>query len=155
MTMRWRKNGLTPEGFTLIEILTAIVIASVIGVAFVTPYFISARAFGPGGPADQGQLSFMTLGQMELFRSELSALSVDQWTSSIISLASASPYRAPDGFADGKPFTVLRRVACFESDLSTTDQSCSSGYALVSVTVAELRSDQSLTLSLVKTREGL
>ncbi|VAX14811.1 hypothetical protein MNBD_NITROSPINAE04-1024 [hydrothermal vent metagenome] len=153
--MRIRKSdNRLADGFTLIEILAAIVIASVIGAAFITPYFVSARAFGPGAPADQGRLSFMALGQMELFRSELSALSANQWTSSIISLASASPYRVADGHADGKTFAVSRSVVCFNSDLATYDQSCSSGYALVSVTISEPQSGQSLTLSLVKTKEG-
>lgn len=143
------------KGFTLIEILVVIVIASVIGVAFVSSYFVSARALGPGAVTDQARLSFVTWGQAELFRSELSALSSSQWSSSMAALASASPYRVADSQVDRRTFIVSRSVACLNSDLATYDQSCSSGYALVSVAVSEPGSGQSLTLSFVKTKEGL
>lgn len=150
-----RRNEVAPGAYTLIEIVVSVVIASVIGAAFIAPYLISARALGPGAVTDQGRLSFMTVGQMELFRSELSAFSSSQWTSSMAPLASASPYPAADGQVDGRVFTVTRSVACFNSDLTTPDQSCSSGYALISVAVSEPQSDQSLTLSFVETKTGL
>lgn len=154
MTINKRNLGAI-EGYTLIEIVVSIVIASVIGVAFITPYFISARALGPGSVTDQGRLSFVTSGQMELFRSELSSFSRAQWSSSMAPLVSASPYPVADVQVDAKTFTVTRSVACYNGDLVTVDQTCSPGYALISVIVSEAEAGESFTLSLVKTKAGL
>jgi len=142
------------RGFTLIELVVTIVILAVAWV-FAAPAVVSVMGLGVQGGVALSQMAVTAQGQAELFVRELSAIDKGAWSSTVSSLASASPYpHTPNPQLDGKLYTALRSVECVRQDLTTPDPGCAAGYAKSTVTVSDPLNGANISIVFIKTRAG-
>lgn len=143
-------------GFTLIETLITIVILSIAALAIMTPMLVASSGVGAKGEAVTAQMAALAQGQAEFALSGLTALSDTGWKNTLLSLSGASPVTiSPDAELDGKFFRTTESFVCLAKDLVLADPSCADGYARISVTITDLVTGKTFSLTFIKTKTGL
>ncbi|VAX16105.1 hypothetical protein MNBD_NITROSPINAE02-86 [hydrothermal vent metagenome] len=144
------------RGFTLIELIIAIVIFSIASLALIAPALISARGVGAGGAASGMQLAAKGQEYAEIISSDLTGLSQSDWAPLLSGLVSSSPITtSPGATLNGKTFRVTESFSCVEKDLKTIDASCAKGFARIVVTVTIIETGKTFALPFIKTRTGI